>query len=203
MPQEFQNASGLRSRLLHATADFVSLPSVSPLAPGHLLVLPRRHVSSLLQLPLLADELVALVATLRRQLEARFGPTVLFEHGVGVGSAGGCGVDHAHLHIIPLARTVAANVRSTTIAEFGHAPNNTLTSLLANHDAGTSYLFLGHSLDSLEFWSSEKIPSQFVRRVIATATHKQHWNWREHFGWDEFIETWEAFDPASPLYITP
>ena len=72
-----------------------------PVAEGHTLVIPRRHVGSVFELG--PDELAdffALVARVRAQLAADFAPDG-FTIWINDGEAAGQTVGHAHLHIIP------------------------------------------------------------------------------------------------------
>jgi diadenosine tetraphosphate (Ap4A) HIT family hydrolase len=72
-----------------------------PVTPNHTLVIPRRHVGSIFDLP--PDELVSLwqlVANVRTQLHAQLRPDA-FTIGINDGAAAGQTVDHAHVHVIP------------------------------------------------------------------------------------------------------
>jgi diadenosine tetraphosphate (Ap4A) HIT family hydrolase len=72
-----------------------------PVTQGHTLVIPKRHVASLFELP---DEEQAavwrLVAQVRASLVAELRPDG-FNVGVNDGTAAGQTVMHAHVHIIP------------------------------------------------------------------------------------------------------
>lgn len=72
-----------------------------PVANGHTLVIPKRHISSLFDLP--ADEYASiwlLVAQVRERLMPDLKPDG-FNVGVNDGTAAGQTVTHAHVHIIP------------------------------------------------------------------------------------------------------
>lgn len=72
-----------------------------PVAQGHTLVIPKRHVASLFDLP---DEEQAavwrLVARMRASLVAELQPDG-FNVGLNDGTAAGQTVMHAHVHVIP------------------------------------------------------------------------------------------------------
>src|SRR5690349_3777774 len=88
--------------------DFVVAPTIGPLAPGHLLLLPRQHVPAIGMVSQAATrELPSLIELITSTLEARFGPTISFEHGTsGKEGVGGCGVDHAHMHFVPVSEAL-------------------------------------------------------------------------------------------------
>jgi diadenosine tetraphosphate (Ap4A) HIT family hydrolase len=72
-----------------------------PVNPGHLLVIPRRHVADIFELT--EDELrevLQLLAQARRRLAADF-PAKGFNVGVNVGDTAGQTIAHAHVHLIP------------------------------------------------------------------------------------------------------
>lgn len=73
----------------------------TPLNPGHVLVVPRRHEPDFLVLG--GEELGEILRTaveLRALLDQRYRPDG-FNLGVNVGAAAGQTVGHAHLHLIP------------------------------------------------------------------------------------------------------
>ncbi len=88
-------------RIFHEDRYFLAILDSYPVSPGHTLVIPRRHVSSLFDLS--SEELGELVKTLaaaRAILLERHAPDS-FNIGVNDGKAAGQTIDHAHLHLIP------------------------------------------------------------------------------------------------------
>jgi diadenosine tetraphosphate (Ap4A) HIT family hydrolase len=72
-----------------------------PVAPGHTLIIPRRHVGSFFELD--ADEQAAMLELLRRaqqRLRRELGPDG-YTIGINDGPAAGQTVPHVHLHLIP------------------------------------------------------------------------------------------------------
>jgi diadenosine tetraphosphate (Ap4A) HIT family hydrolase len=79
----------------------IAFSDAFPVAEGHTLVAPRRHVTSLFDLPV--EEQVALwrlVALVRGKLLEELRPDG-FNVGVNDGPAAGQTVLHAHVHVIP------------------------------------------------------------------------------------------------------
>ena len=79
----------------------IAFPDGFPVTDGHTLVVPRRHASSLWELP--PSELQSiwdLVSEVRALLTSKHSPNG-FNVGANDGAAVGQTVDHAHLHIIP------------------------------------------------------------------------------------------------------
>ncbi|MEK7667892.1 MAG: HIT family protein [Gemmatimonadota bacterium] len=89
------------SDVTEANAHAVAFADGYPVAPGHTLVVPRRHVASVFDLA--AEEyaaLWALVAAVRARLAVSAGADG-FTIGVNDGVAAGQTVGHAHVHVIP------------------------------------------------------------------------------------------------------
>lgn len=72
-----------------------------PVTPGHTLVIPKRHVTSLFELTEKEQaEIWKLVAEVRAMLVAEFHPDG-FNIGLNDGTSAGQTVMHAHVHVIP------------------------------------------------------------------------------------------------------
>lgn len=89
------------SRILLENAFAAAFPDAFPVAEGHTLVVPKRHVASLFEL---SDEeqatLWRLVTLVRAKLMDELKPDG-FNIGVNDGLAAGQTVMHAHVHVIP------------------------------------------------------------------------------------------------------
>ena len=82
-------------------ADGIVFRDRFPISPGHTLVVPKCHVSSVFELPTEAQlSLWQLVADARRMLLDEFRPNG-FNVGINDGNAAGQTVSHAHIHVIP------------------------------------------------------------------------------------------------------
>jgi diadenosine tetraphosphate (Ap4A) HIT family hydrolase len=108
------------SRILHETNRFVVMADISPLVPGHVMIVPRAHILCYGAVEDSArDEFSGLVNAVRTIIREHYGPSVILEHGT-------CSVDdvadhvsHAHLHIVPAAidiRDALVNFNTTSIA---------------------------------------------------------------------------------------
>jgi diadenosine tetraphosphate (Ap4A) HIT family hydrolase len=90
-----------QSRIILESDCAVAFPDAYPVAEGHMLIVPKRHVVSLFDLP---DEeqaaLWRLVALVRGKLLSELRPDG-FNVGVNDGPAAGQTVLHAHVHVIP------------------------------------------------------------------------------------------------------
>ena len=72
-----------------------------PVSPGHCLIVPRRHVSSLFEMSDVEQhDLFSLLPAVRRLLDDRYHPAG-YNIGMNIGEAAGQTIGHAHLHLIP------------------------------------------------------------------------------------------------------
>lgn len=177
--------------------DFAVLPTLSPLSAGHVLIVPRSHVTSMSSLTEpIRGELANCADILRSQLERPFGSQFyLFEHGTGPGEVK-CGVDHAHLHLLPLSAKAAARVNLRINEDFTAHYHGHLEDALA-YAAQTrreSYVLYGSDVKSMRISLAAHIPSQYVRRLIAETLSRSHWDWKLLTGQEEFSATCQALN---------
>ncbi len=150
LPENFASASGLHNRGIAESRHFMAIPSISPIAPGHVLIIPKSHLTSLAQTPPShRDEFVSFVEMLGERIKCQWGPTAFFEHGVGECRTGGCGVDHAHLHILPMDQGDFSNVLGRILDDHALSPSRNLLDTLSELSSSRSYLVIGHSLEEL------------------------------------------------------
>jgi ATP adenylyltransferase len=151
------------------TEHLVAVPSVGPLVPGWLLVLPKEHVLSFGAVA--TDRLAVLMADVYRIAEHwqdSFGPLTWFEHGPTEDrSSVGCGVDHAHLHLVPAGQLdLLAGARELfPYLAFREVSGPEAASIPVA--LGHSYLYLRTENGRSWLAASQDIPSQAFRRVIA------------------------------------
>ena len=93
---------GLASeRIVHRTEHFYAIRDAFPVAQGHTLLIPRRHVISLFDVTVVEwVELGQLLVEARAALRSEFRPDG-FTIGVNDGAAAGQTVRHLHVHLIP------------------------------------------------------------------------------------------------------
>lgn len=153
--------------VLLATKNFVVVPSKGALVPGWLLVIPKAHQLSIADTP--EESRAEFEHVLRVAGEAvhqRFGPPTVFEHGAArPGTAWGCGIDHAHLHLLPLPfDLVAATQRRLPLVWNARVRPTSICSWGAD---GPYVALRGPTEDAWSVIHPETIERQFVRRVIA------------------------------------
>jgi diadenosine tetraphosphate (Ap4A) HIT family hydrolase len=72
-----------------------------PVAPGHTLIIPRRHVASFFDIDAVErDSLMTLLEEAKRRLDKEFKPDG-YNIGINDGASAGQTVSHLHIHLIP------------------------------------------------------------------------------------------------------
>lgn len=162
----------------HATA----FPSLGALLEGWVLIAPREHVIALSELDGDGWRDVALLADrVNMAIQAAYGPTVMFEHGAaGIHRTAGCGVDHAHLHIVPWTGNLREQIATTPdLPSFiwqraGRRPGAR---------EGKDYIWLHDHTGTWVTYDSE-LPSQVVRQAISNARAMTWWDWKHDLRMD-------------------
>jgi ATP adenylyltransferase len=171
------------NKVLFESENFIVIPSLGSLVKGWLLIVPKRHVLSFSYLPSdLYLELEVLVQRLGLILEKEFGPITIFEHGSSMrNSPVGCGVDYAHLHVVPININLIEELEANFNYEFDWNVVYNFESLKKYAISDIPYLYV-KSIDGSQFvTTSEYIPSQLFRKVIAN-----YLSIPDEFDWKKF-----------------
>jgi len=167
-----------------------------------MLIVPRRPMLSLRELYSEEwDELNNFSRQIASALEVFPGAPYLFEHGNTVlGGPVGCGVDQAHLHLVPLAFDLfdAIAVSADSNLEWtDHAEVANFASAIP--DVG-EYVAVWRPRDGRGLGGKMREPrSQWIRRVIAEKLGRGHlWDYKAHPEVQNLLETVKAMDTAFP-----
>lgn len=170
--------------VLQESEHFVCVPSLGSIVQGWVLVTPKQARLNMAQLSEPErEELPCFYEHVRSKVEEAFGRTCAFEHGAqAIGSATGCGVDQAHLHIVPISfEALLEDVRARA------SWNASAFRLPAQGNFGTrEYLWISDSDRSYVAYPTEPV-SQFFRRAVArVAGLADSWDYRAN-PFDEHI----------------
>ena len=168
------------SRVIAETDDLVVFPCIGQLTPGHSLVVTKAHYSNFAQafnsLPDLAIQLRRVIADVHELLDVKSDDTLYFEHGAITADHGGCGIYHAHLHLVPQAGSVKVGSVS------GSDPTlfKSLIDAYSTIDGVMPYALIG--AEQFGFGAEKldvPLPSQTIRRKVASVLGCPVWDWRE------------------------
>ena len=167
------------SRIVAQYDQLVAFPTLGQLFPGSLLIVPKKHYDTCADFPFrlkmsMRSFLDRLFVTIRR-----FGVPVFFEHGARDSTGGGCGIHHAHLHLVPLPEKVSP---ASLFPEHHHVARDFLDALVHLDGCG-HYLLMGDETDvrysRVDLMATEP-GSQYFRRLLARHFGlTRSWDWRE------------------------
>ena len=183
------------SRILHETERFVVVPDISPLMPGHVMIVPKAHILCYGAVEAAAqDEFSCIVNTTRAILKEHYGPSVLLEHGTSSLEPVADHVTHAHLHVVPAPidiRDALSNFNTTTIARLSDLSH------WAARDAEYIY-FESCAGERIVADRITGIKRLFFRREIAKQIGMPDplWDWRRHILTDNLRSTVETLRRA-------
>jgi ATP adenylyltransferase len=165
------------SRLLFQSAEFVVIPSLGQITEGYLLLLPRQHFLSTADLPTAGlNELATISRCAGEVLKEKYGPYIVFEHGIRSEDAGGCGIYHAHLHATPL--DGASDPIDTLKLRFPYMELEGLHQIKKETAGLPCYLLYQDSAARLYLFKTGPLPSQYMRKLLADSIGQREWNWR-------------------------
>jgi diadenosine tetraphosphate (Ap4A) HIT family hydrolase len=163
-----------------STARFVAVPTLGQIFEGSLLILPKAHVETCAAVE--NDAHAEMLGLLDQALIrcAGFGSPIFFEHGAAAASGGGCGIHHAHLHVVPLPSKVGTDLLFPEATNF----SADLAGAWAALTETDHYLLIGNS-ENVRFRNLEadpgRFPSQFFRRRLAEHFGlEKPWDWRSY-----------------------
>lgn len=164
-------------------ATFAVVPSMGSLVPGWLLAVPRRPMLSLRELSQCEGlSLFSLCNKLSSRLAGWDKDVYFFEHGSSsAGSKTGCGVDQAHLHIVPLPFDLidAATCSAYSNMKWSNMSGDNPLTRLPKHG---EYIAIWRASDGMGAFATVSRPvSQWCRRLIAAKLGVDaEWNYRMH-----------------------
>ena len=184
------------SRILHETNRFVVLPDISPLVPGHVMIVPKAHILCYGAIEATAwDEFLGIVNAARAIIKQYYGPPVILEHGTSPLAPVADHVTHAHLHIVPAdidIRDSFLNFNTTTIASFSDL----------SHWAARNEEYLYFESCAGERMVADRIVNikrLFIRSEVARriGIPDPLWDWRRHILSDNLRSTVKTLRTAN------
>ena len=185
---KFQSAQSFDTPL-RESEHFLCVATLGSIIPGWVLITPKRQVLNFSQLNgVEREDLSDFLLNVSNAVERRFGEACVFEHGaVATDSLTGCGVDQAHLHVVP--KPLGA-IRAMTRDQRW---NDCAGKLPFELDCGeTEYLWFGATKHSF-IAHPERPVSQYFRRAVAMIQGVPHcWNYNVHPFHEHIRETQNA-----------
>ena len=168
--------------------DFLAVPALGQLVPGYMMVVYRRHVLSMSQLP--QDKFLQLwefCDEVMKFQNQNWGKVVVFEHGICKEDkpAGAC-INHAHWHLVPGGyELLPQDMIFKKIVSFEDYSKEK-----SKHNP---YLYYRDSSQNEFVLDDAEVPSQFFRRILAPKIDKpDEWDYLVFPFLENIRKTYEA-----------
>lgn len=177
--------------------DFAVVPTKGSLVPGWVLAVPRFPILSIVSLERYQRVvLIQLLSQIREYLRNAGKTVFYFEHGaMHYGSALACGVDQAHVHVLPL---------DDDLIDISIRCGKTFTwNEVASEDPWESEsssrdYYLISDFSRAVLCSPPEAESQFFRKAVATSIGRsEQWNYRRFRNPDNARATQDIFRPST------
>jgi diadenosine tetraphosphate (Ap4A) HIT family hydrolase len=171
-------------RIVRSYGEVVVIPTIGQMFPASMLVVPTQHVETTAEA---GASVLEQVDHALRDLSGRLahlGRVLVFEHGARRCTKSGCGVYHAHIHVLPLPGHVSSEVfLPNTIARRGRS----LSAALGQLADSENYFLCQDTYGRVAFCDAKVDPdapwltSQFGRRTLAAHFGLRcDWDWRSY-----------------------
>lgn len=171
----------LASRMIGETESLIAFPCIGQLTPGHFLIVPKYHDTTFRETSVRTSDINFQFHSLNSHVHSILGESesesLYFEHGAECADNGGCGIYHAHIHVIPRASHVELRKYFPASKE---SQSRTIHEALAALSAEGPYVMFGsakHGFFSLGL--EAPLPSQTLRKYVAKELNAEAWDWRE------------------------
>jgi diadenosine tetraphosphate (Ap4A) HIT family hydrolase len=173
------------SRTVVKDNGFVVMPTIGQLFEASMLVLPEQHIERMADLgKTQIRECIKIVEKVVERL-SMFGNPIIFEHGARAVTGGGCGIFHAHFHVVPVPiEQTRPRIEHIMPACAVSTPASSLLDALHRLKHVDEYLLLQDANGQVAFLEvtptlKPSIPSQFFRQsLVARYELSVPWDWR-------------------------
>jgi diadenosine tetraphosphate (Ap4A) HIT family hydrolase len=177
--QEISNPSNPEDEIFDESENFYAKPALGHFVFGYTLIISKEHLPSFAYVPEhLFPELEAFRNNVLDKLHNLCQhPITIMEHGaLNRCQRGGACIDHAHLHLMP----VAADLYPALRERFSFGELGSISELPRFKDAQVPYLYYQREgLRSYGVGLSQDVPSQMLRRIACQALGTPElWDWR-------------------------
>ncbi|HEG43312.1 MAG TPA: hypothetical protein ENH94_04600 [Phycisphaerales bacterium] len=186
LKQGYDKTNSPWDEILFETDNFVVVSTLGAIVEGWLLIVSKDHYLCMGALPKsLWPELLDLKSFFSNLLTEIYGPITMFEHGPHSEKLDiGCGIDHAHLHLVPLKFSLLS--RATDSAEISGPIWYKLHSLEQTakfYNDRKSFIFIEEPNCSISCCTLNSAPCQFIRKLIAReiGVHSKYNYWKHDF----------------------
>lgn len=190
-PHAIESSTSPFDRVIASGTRGYIIPALGMLVPGYFLSITNRHVVSLSQLEATEiEQFYSWALKFCSEWSGTFGEYLIVEHGSCSGSYAGSCIEHAHLHLVPLQREIA----NVLLTDAGLSWRRLSSPSEIAKERGRGYISLAGG-GSLYVARDIRVPSQWLRRVIARELSLDVWDWALEEGLDNLLRTLAVMSP--------
>ena len=188
----------LRNRCILSSKTFAIMPCIGQLNETHCLIIPKQHTSCFLEFNnAYIDKITGLISRFAYTFKGK-GKLLIFEHGVMGPEEGGCGIYHAHLHLIMIHNDIDFKIVHTFDNPQFFDSLDKFLSFEMNNSAKPPYIFIGTPNEGFYFETcSSNLPSQYLRCKISVLIGNSEWDWRKYGKQQSLYNTLKLFDNSN------
>ena len=148
---------------------------ISPVCRGHILIITNEHYLNFFETSKdIKDDVIKLKESIKRVYREVYNSDVLFfEHGSAKSGEAGSSIDHAHLHAIPYTFNLDDELRLFDV----FFKCDILDDYRFKNEF--SYIYLELNDDDKRVYKVEKLPSQFMRKVVSNKLNIDDYLWQD------------------------
>jgi diadenosine tetraphosphate (Ap4A) HIT family hydrolase len=183
--------------VLFETQNFTVVPSLGSLIEGWVLITPKEEC---LNFSLLDQskfhELEDLINEIKVFQNSIYGSSILFEHGPSkICSKTGCGVDYAHLHMVPFGQDLLNGFGRFLNINLEWQRIKGISEISAINKIGKDYLYYRTPDNSSFLTIQDEFPSQVFRQIIAYYLNiPERYNWKSYPELDVVAKTIRKYE---------
>lgn len=170
----------MNNRIIFSGDNFSIIPTIGQIVRGYLLLISNRHKTSIGSLRYNEmQELEKLMSSIERAFLKVYGKkTIFFEHGIPCDNneRGGCGISHLHLHALPLDDDI--DLLDEVSKDFNLKRIKQLDELRDIIFNDKAYILYVNKNKDKFVAEVDKIPSQYMRFLLAKKIKHDEWDWR-------------------------
>ena len=155
---------------------------ISPLCIGHILIVTKKHYLNFFETSRkIKSDVIRIKEKIKEVYREVYKSDVLFfEHGSAKTGYAGKSIDHAHIHCIPF----KYDISDTLYKLLGEPICLDILSVNDFHNE-FSYIYLDSTNNSNLIYKVEKLPSQFLRKILAFKYGNNNYLWQDNYKTNE------------------
>lgn len=182
---------------LYESEHFNVVPSLGSLVEGWVLVVPKEEILNFSQLTEKKySELEELVNFIKSFQTSLYENAIVFEHGpTDKCSKTGCGVDYAHLHMVPYKYDLIEGIQKYFKLDLQWIKIKDISEISEHNTKRSDYLYFRTQDDKHFITLRESFPSQIFRQVISNYEGiPERFDWKTFPEYNTIIKTIGSFD---------